>query len=251
MAKMSLKVVVMVLVLFVLVCDCCQKKEKKMENSVKMDVFNLEVEKGHFIANINGKRVIVDTGAPNSGGTFQSNIWGKVDKKISETGLLLKPIQQLSGISFDAIVGTDCLLKYNLTINLKEKKMVVTNNDVKEDGEIVPCRINWFIPELTLKIDGKEVPAFFDTGAIISYFPPETFDGLTPIGEYEDFFPILGKFKTPLYIVDVQIGNMKTKAKAGILPFLLRASLAVTGTNAVFGNEIFDSYEVTFLNLQK
>lgn len=225
-------------------------KEEKMKEKVIKEVYEIEMEKGHLVAKIEGKKFIIDTGSPITSGKVNTTIWGSIN--FSGGYVLINEINKLTGLSADGLIGMNCLKGSNFAINLKEKKMFVTNARPEEDGKKIPVKFKLLIPELEVNVNGERLSMLFDTGATISYIPKKMTMNLTPVGEFEDFYPGLGRFQTPLYDVDVVIGNNKVTLKAGVLPDMLRGLLGVI-SDGVLGNEIFQHFSINFdlLNDQK
>lgn len=243
----------LVMGLMVLLNMSCGKENLKVDRKNEItEKYELKVDKGHIVINIGGKSAVIDTGSPLTAGSFDSKVWGNIRKGESVVAIPLSYIGKLAEVKMDALIGTDLLKKANFSISVRNKEMVVTTGKLSEEGTKVPLKFVMGVPELPVVINGMKTKALFDSGAFISYFPPETVKGLEPVGEKEDFYPILGKFTTKLYNVEVEIGKHKVILKGGVLPSILRLPLQLaTFENVILGTELFDHFDIDFMMLEK
>ncbi len=229
--------------IFILLLFCC-KKEGKM--GISSEIYDIEVCSNHLIATIGGKKVLVDTGSPLSMGCFSSKFFGDIDRPKT----LINTVEKFAKIKIDGILGTDLLSTCNFSIRLKEKKMMVSRDKMEGSGEEIPLNFKFGTPLIPVKVKGKEVKMILDTGAFVHYFSPDMVKGSKSVEKKEDFYPLYGKFNVDLYEVPVEIGGKKLNLKGGILPLPLRALLNIsTFDAAILGNEIFNYFDIDFINL--
>ena len=222
------------------------------KNGTRSETYRLDVEKGHFIAHIVGKRVLIDTGSPASGGVFSSPLWGDVDGGKTVTGVPVKYISELSGVKFDALMGMDMLSTVNFSFRLDEGTMTVSKDEPEGDGKEIPLDFVMGIPKVPVMVRGKKTTMVLDTGAFISYFSPAWVNGLEPVRNEEDYYPLLGKFTTPVHELEVGIAGTNLKMEGGQLPGVLGMSLsAIAGNSAILGNKLFEHFDADFLMLRK
>ncbi|MCX8034300.1 MAG: hypothetical protein N3A00_03160, partial [Thermodesulfovibrio sp.] len=110
------------------------------------------------------------------------------------------------------IIGYDFFSNYNLLIDFKNSNISIIDNF--EDSHFSIIKINLFmnVPVLKLKINDFELNAIFDTGAMHSIIHSKYSEYLDNKNEtFEEYNPILGKFKANLYQGDVVIGDVLIK----------------------------------------
>lgn len=231
----------------------CRKEGTNMKkNQAKNETYRLEVEKGHFIANIGGKRVLIDTGSPASGGVFSTPFWGDVDGGKTVTGVPVKYISELSGVKFDALMGMDMLSTVNFSFRLGEGTFTVSKDEPEGNGKEIPLGFVMGIPKVPVTVQGKGTTMVLDTGAFISYFSPAWVNGIEPVRNEEDYFPLMGRFTTPVHELEVGIAGTNLKMEGGQLPAVLGMSLsAIAGNSAILGNKLFEHFDADFLMLRK
>jgi len=195
----------------------------------------------YVVVNINGIRVLIDTGSPLSLGKINEiEILGNIHPITRNLNNLLN-MDELSRYvgNVDAIIGADILNNICYEINLSEGIFRVSNEP------IVPINgfslsVNYLngIPIIQCVIDGNNEQAIFDTGAPISYISEEIANRYNPIGEMEDYHPMFGKFNTKIYEIPVEINGITDNFRFGVLPEQLREALRILGNiNNILGFE--------------
>jgi predicted aspartyl protease len=251
MFKTKVLLAVVLVLLTVILFGSFEQKEKKMPSKETLtETYDLEVLNGHLVAMVDGKKVLIDTGSPISGGKFYSKVWGNVDKGNSVVFIPFDYLKKLAKVDFDAYAGMDILCKSNFSISLEKKQMVVTNGDIQGEGELIEMSSVLGTPVLPLSVSGKKLKLLVDTGSSITYIPKNLVKDLTPIKEVEDFYPLLGNFKTPVYNVEIEINNQKATLECGVLPAVLDLQVKLLG-DGILGNNILKYFNADFLMLQK
>ena len=97
--------------------------------------------------------------------------------------------------------------------------------------------------------DGSRI-AFLDTGARLSYMDQADVNGARKQGEEEDFYPVIGRFRVPVYLRTITVAGQPFRARFGVLPEALGALLSIAGVNWILGSEVFRRYQV-FFDLQR
>ena len=94
------------------------------------------------------------------------------------------------------------------------------------------------VPMLKAAIGGSHHRLFFDTGAQISYFqappPPDAMDA----GDLEDFFPMVGDFRTQTKHIHVRLNGLSHTLRCGKLPGMMGMALDMAGVSGILGNEV-------------
>lgn len=227
-----------------------------------IETYDVEVEKGHILLKMDGRRVLLDTGSPFSGGSVSlktvpkqtevsSDFYAVVKEKMEE---VVKETVKLSGVKFDDLLGMDLIKKTNFYLNLKEKKAIFSLKRITKDKITIPLSITAGVPKIKASLDKRKTSMIIDTGAFISYFEPEFVNGKSPTRRQQDFYPMLdiGKFETDVYEMEIDLGGEVFMIEGGILPLKLREALKILAdTSALLENSIFQKYAAEFCFLEE
>ncbi|MEM4711352.1 MAG: hypothetical protein QXL18_05390 [Candidatus Woesearchaeota archaeon] len=154
-----------------------------------MYTFPIIKEKGHIIIDINGKRGLIDTGAPFTIGTNNLEFCGINCIPLKKFfGHTTDDLSRLSGIKIDFLIGNDILTKQRMRIRWKEGFIdfgddIVMGNNIQKynnfSGSIV----------FPIKISDRDNNAILDTGAFISYISDDLVIGKKKVKIVKDFHP--------------------------------------------------------------
>ncbi|CAF1273431.1 unnamed protein product [Adineta ricciae] len=219
-----------------------------------MITFSVQFLEGHIIAKINEFKYIIDTGSPMSFGCGTTITIDQKQFPISRTGMggiTIEVLSSLSGLEFDGLIGMDILKNFDIRftqneITFSDRLTSRTNSAIKLP--IIDAAMD--IPIINLNIGQKDRRIVFDTGAKLSYLSDELLTG-TSVGEAEDFYPSIGRYKTKVYEVDVIINEKVETLIFGSLPAPLRMLLTMTGTKGIVGSELLKKYSIIYSNSSK
>jgi hypothetical protein len=195
--------------------------------------YGLSFEKGHFFAEIEGKKFVLDTASPTSMATSPDMQFRGQELRLPGNVMGLTA-SQLSGF-----IGTDVLNEGDLLLDFERGKLVVPGAPLPMGGEAIPFKPVMGVPLVEASVDGQAYGFFFDTGARISYFQDEDVLAKGPkIGTDEDFYPGFGRFETGTYRLEVKLVSRIFSLVAGTLPAMLGLSLSMADADGVLGNEV-------------
>ncbi len=212
-----------------------------------MTTYKINLHQRHPLLNINGKTYLLDTGGQIS---FSDdgiiNFAGTTYKK-STNAMVVSPdtLSSALGTKINGLIGADILSRYTVEINYPENKICVSDNEIEMKGEIFNAGFFMGVPKTNFIIDGREVSLFLDTGAQISYILKDFTEGKKSIGIKNDFYPLIGNFRTEIFTFDVKIGNYKFTAEFGILPSSLEMIMRMTNSAGVIGYDFFIQKVIT------
>jgi hypothetical protein len=83
-----------------------------------------------------------------------------------------------------------------------------------------------------------------DSGAPVSYLDDSITRGMQPVGEKEDFHPMAGRYVTPVYELEAEVGGKTFSATFGNLPTVMALQLKLLGVDGVIGYDFFKSFKV-------
>ena len=181
---------------------------------------------GHIIANFEGKRMLLDTGATE---TFFDE----------HRGIHVDDISRMIGTPLDGVVGMDRLKGRVVSLS---KHAIHINGGVPERAG-VPLTFVGGIPCVDIRINEVPCRALVKTGAAVSYIvdPLLLRDKHTRV--VEDFHPAYGRFKVRMFVNYFSIGDKNFFADAGELPDAF-TSLSASGIGAVIGTDLLDRFDV-------
>jgi|GEM_PF-3398227 len=182
--------------------------------------------KGHIIADLGGKRMLVDTGVVK---TFYDEYQG-----VSVDGL-----SRLIGHPLDGVLGMD---------SFAGKVLSLTRDGVRFDGvaplqQGAPLVYVDGLPCVDIRINEVPCRAAIITGATASYISEDLIsrDDFTRT-EY-DVYPVYGSYRVELFVNYFSIGNKNFFAEAGGLPdgFTMLSSI---GADAVLGTDLLNRFDL-------
>ena len=199
---------------------------------------------GHILFQVNGSKVLLDSGAPTSIGTGQFSFLDKnYNMQSSYMGLTTDKLSEYIGTHVDILMGCDIISKYDICIDPKEEKLTFGEHLINEEYNVVlPLTDFMGIPIVQVNIQENTINAFFDTGAQLSYIDPELTNNYNSTGEKDDFYPGVGRFKTNTFDIPTTIGGEIISIEYGVLPELLQMTLMMADTQGILGSELLNHF---------
>jgi hypothetical protein len=181
---------------------------------------------GHIIADFEGKRMLLDTGATE---TFYDE----------HRGIHVDEISRVIGTPLDGVVGMDRLMGRVVSLS---KNAIHINGGVPERAG-APLTFVGGIPCVDIRINEVPCRAMIKTGATVSCIadPLLLRDKHTRV--VEDFHPVYGRFKVRMFVNYFSIGDKNFFADAGELPSEFTA-LSSSGIDAVIGTDLLDRFDM-------
>lgn len=219
-----------------------------------MTTFPVKFLDGHIIAHANNFDYLIDTGSPVSFGRGEKLVINEQNFHISVDGtfgVTVDSISALSGLHIDGLIGMDILSNFDMRFTRNQiflSKVPIKHADTAIVLPLVGDAMG--IPITSLKIAHEERRIFFDTGAKLSYLSEDLLIG-DPIGEMDDFYPTIGKYKTNVYKIDVDINGKVEALTFGLLPVSIRMLLEMGQTKGVVGTELLKKYTIILSNSNK
>lgn len=207
-------------------------------------------ESGHLVLLLpGGKRALVDTGSPISVAAEPFEFLGRVRQPVREImGFSADRISELTGFKVDALIGTDLLGEQSIRIRWRDGVLEVSD-DLPDGEQVAELALVAGIPVFALEVRGSRIRAFFDTGAHLSYIDPALVKDLPPGGERDDFHPMVGRYRAPVYELPVRMtpGTEPVDIEFGLIPAGLQPAMAMAMTmaraSAVVGTRLLANYD--------
>jgi len=194
----------------------------------------------HLYVEIEGALWVYDTGADSSFGNRSTGLLGpKEDITDLYAGQFsAADISGFLGETVAGIIGADIINRYDHIIDLKTSRLIVSDGDLTSEGFVQPLEFFMGVPMLKANIGGAAHSLFFDTGAQISYF-----QGTAPVDavdaeDLEDFFPMVGAFRTQTKHINVGLNGLSHTLRCGKLPGMMGMALSMANVSGILGNEV-------------
>lgn len=187
----------------------------------------MQIIHDHMLVERAGRLAILDTGVPESMDCPEL-------------------VSEVLGVTVDRLIGCAELAEAPLQIDWPGRR-IVHGASPSPDQTLVPLtRAAFGIPLIPVQTPLGRVDAVLDTGAALSYAPPEAVRGLDPVRETDDFLPGLGSFTVDVYRLDVSVGGIPLEVEFGVMPPLLRMALSLLCPGGwIIGSALFRDRVVT------
>lgn len=208
----------------------------------------LVFKKDHLYVEIEGALWVYDTGADSSFGDRATGLLGpKEDIADLYAGQFsAADISGFLGATVAGIIGADIINRYDHIIDLKANRLTVSDGDLTSEGFVQPLEFFMGVPMLKANIGGAAHSLFFDTGAQISYFqgtpPADAIDA----EDLEDFFPMVGAFRTQTKHIKVGLNGLSHTLRCGKLPGMMGMALSMANVSGILGNEVMRNRVTAF-----
>jgi len=181
---------------------------------------------GHIIDYIDGKRMLVDTGAARS-------------YYHEYNGVRVDDLSRLFGVPLDGVMGMDSL----------QGKVVSLTRDTAHFSDAVPEHSGQAvyyisgIPCVDIKINEIPCRAAITTGLTTTYISEQLLSKDKLTGVVDDVHPLYGAFKVNMFVNYFSISNKSYFAEAGELPaeFSLLSSSAI---DAIIGTDLLNRFNL-------
>jgi hypothetical protein len=184
-------------------------------------------EAGHIIIDIDGKRMLVDTGAARS---FHDEY----------QGVHVTDLSRLMGVSLDGVLGMD---------GLQGKVMTMGKNRFHLDQAApehigAPLTYPSGIPCVDIKINEIPCVAAIKTGVTSTYLSEELISRDKPSRLVDEIHPLSGPFKVETFVNYFSINDKDFFADASVLPdeYSLRYTAAI---DVIIGTDLLNRFELT------
>lgn len=209
--------------------------------------FDINLYDSHLIFNIDGQKVLVDTGSPVT--ISRSDHFMFMDQEYNCTTSLMghdiSSISEMMGYDIDVLMGMDVIGKYEMLTDYKSAKVTFSSEEIPfEPIGTTPIMREMGAVCVILRVKGQDVKLALDTGARISYIAESYTLDETEIEVREDFNPAIGRYKTPIYAMEASIDGRSFPVNFGKLPSKLAVMLQMMGIEGAIGYDLFSAFKV-------
>ncbi|HMQ70575.1 MAG TPA: hypothetical protein PKA90_16470 [Ignavibacteria bacterium] len=100
------------------------------------------------------------------------------------------------------------------------------------------------IPVIELSVNNNDLRFFLDSGAKLSYLPEDFLSAYISSGTREDFYPLIGKFRTECFRINTSLVNENFEVTYGILPEAIQTLLSYKHADGIIGYDFFNNFKV-------
>jgi hypothetical protein len=202
---------------------------------------------GHVLCEMDGKRVLVDTGSLFSVGRERTMRFLGALTDLTAPGpmttveSIASEIRALPGapidFDFDVLLGCDVLAGCAMEIDWDRSVLSVRPSAA---GTLLPTPDEALLrlPRVWIEVNGHGFRAFADTGARVSYVLPEHVEGVAPAGTARDFLMGVGSFETRLASTKVKLCRREDDAAVGVAGREVEQLLRATKTDGIVGTDL-------------
>jgi len=207
---------------------------------------------GHIVIEVDGRMILVDTGALVSVGRagvlhFLGRDFHLVPSFFND--VTVEYLSQKVGFHLDILMGID-ILRHCYFILDSQRQTATFSLSPLQWPVYHRIPLNNFlmgVPTTTALINGEPINVFVDTSAVRCYIPEELTSGCRQVGKVTDFFPGAPDFETPVFEVPVDLSGEKMILKCGVgLPALLMQGMQVAGVRGILGMDLLRKYRIGF-----
>ncbi len=158
-------------------------------------------------------------------------------------------ISQLVSFEVAGLLGNDVIGELDWRFDLPSEQVTVSTEPLPIEGPSIELSEILGVPVLPAEVGGQARRVLLDTGAELSYFPPQFFDGLSANGRFRDYNPVLGWFEVDLYSLDARIGDIPFTLRCAPVPEgfgLLQMTFQMAGAEGLVGIQILSSHQVLY-----
>ena len=203
---------------------------------------------GHLILDCEGRRLLLDTGAPSCVYPEPSMPFaGALHPATGDyLGVSLEDVGGHVGTHLDGLIGADALAPYDTVIDPARHEVRVHEGDHDLHGITLALDCSMIAPIIEVSISGEPVRVIFDTGAKLSYLDRRLNETFPPAGSREDFFPGLGTFTTDTFETPITLGPTTVTIITGALTAIPAMALTLVGAQGILGSALFDHFAVGY-----
>lgn len=195
------------------------------------DVFTYDLVGGLVVADVGGRRMLVDTGAPASVGRGGPLRVAGVEVPLSPAFLgtvTPESIGEMLGTRVDGLIGMDLLGRTPFAIDPRTRTVAFGAAARWRGGARLPVRLAMTAPIVRLEVAGRPLSLVLDTGSTHHFLTAARTEGLAPDAEpLEDFYPLLGRFQSPAFTLPLRVGGEERPERFGQLPAALNLLLGL------------------------
>jgi hypothetical protein len=212
-----------------------------------------QVVGGLLVAQLEGQRIVLDTGSPMSFSRAGVIRFGETDHAVERSSWAgdADSLSGWAGSPLDGLVGCDILGSCRFTID-RDAGVVVVEGDDRADASVdsFPFEQVMGVPIVATRINGASLRTAADTGAVHCFACAEHLAGTPQDGAVEDFYPGFGRFRASTHRAPVELESATAgparELSVAAIPEGLGSLLAMFSIDAILGLDFLLKRRLTF-----
>jgi hypothetical protein len=206
-----------------------------------MESLPYQMENGLLFVRLGEERALVCTGVADSmSSRGQLTLEGRSFATKSQT-LRMTPTSLSAeiGSRVDALLGADILSRFDYRFNPFRQELSVSTDEIHPYGYAAHLNLFRSIPIISVWVNSKETPMFFNTGSRLTFLAPEIAARFPQVGAARVFYPGIGWFQTPVHRVLIWMSGNDVELEVGIPPAALLETLRSAHSSGLLGCDVF------------
>ncbi len=205
-----------------------------------MQSYPFEIINGLCFIQLDGKKVLVSTGTPESMCWCGDLVFEGRSFRIKHQTLRMNPdsLSEALGTPVDALLGADILSRFDYRISPFSREITVSTDEIHPYGYAYHFDLYRSVPVVSIWVDSKETKVFFNTGSRITCLIPEIVKKYPKVGDTRVYYPGIGWFSTPLHRILIWMSGNDVELDVGIPPDALMPTLASMRAEGVLGCDV-------------
>lgn len=210
----------------------------------------LRLEGGLLCTEIDGKRIVIDTGTPASVGNAPLRLGHRDFPLMSQfVGVSIEALSDHVEAGVDVLLGNDVLGEFEMIIDLATNSLELRARTATAPAGATPLSSYMGVPVVETRLGHDVLRLYLDTGAALTYLAPRRTQGLPAGARFEDFYPGWGMFHTDTFSVTLDLKADDTThrlaTRVGHLPPALSTLVGPGGVEGILGNDILQQLRMT------
>ena len=146
-------------------------------------------------------------------------------------------LEDLVGMKIDGVIGTDCISDGSVLIDFPSLRLDVNPLGINSSCSI-PMKNQAGLPVFKIKVNGIDLTAAFDSGAMFSLASSSMVDELNLIPQnktFDDYNPLFGHFTGTLSKGIIEVGDTKLGLRNIATGSVYDRAMSLCGLNAFIG----------------
>ena len=208
--------------------------------------YTLHFHDGHPIIHTEQDRILIDTGSPTTfhdeGQLFFMDQTFQAQR--DQLSINMNTLRQMIGADITALMGMDIMSRFSVEFRYAERKVIFDTAPLADKGKALHSDQIMGIPIISMDICDGRRRMYLDTGAKVSYLDARLTHGRTPDATEQDFYPGIGQFQTPVFMLQGGVAGRSFIGRYGNLPDRLRSLLSMGNAEGILGSDFLHQFNV-------
>ena len=207
---------------------------------------DIRIEKNHLITEIDGKLLLLDSGAPHSFGRCKLEWEGEqVDLSTQMPPMPFSILQERIGLPLDGLIGCNHLLHRGMRLDIPNSTLTL-HDEVPCDADACALHPIMNVPAVTMDVGGIPQKIIIDTGAMQTFVSKKTALELPRIGSVGDFMPTGERFTSDLVEMEAIVDKTRIAIQPAVSPDALDTLLEGVTAAGIIGLDVLKTQSFEF-----